>query len=193
MEFPAGWIPTQAPNAGAVFNPTGERGLAPRALRPLLCLLLVLLCGRATAAEQLVAGFAETYPARLRSRPTGPEDELSSMGITALARDEEGFLWVGSDLGLYRFDGHRFLEHRAQAGPADRSGFTPLGGPAQKSGAARSPVPVSGDRSQGPTRLWSERSSQGPGLLRRVGRRGSHVGRDGRLRPLPANPPPEGQ
>ena len=31
------------------------------------------------------------------------------MGITALAQDREGMLWVGSDLGLYRFDGQRFF------------------------------------------------------------------------------------
>ncbi len=54
------------------------------------------------------------------------------MGITALAQDREGFLWVGSDLGLYRFDGHRFVnlgpKQGLTIGPDSRLWADPRGG-----------------------------------------------------------------
>jgi signal transduction histidine kinase/ligand-binding sensor domain-containing protein/CheY-like chemotaxis protein/HPt (histidine-containing phosphotransfer) domain-containing protein len=38
----------------------------------------------------------------------GSEQGLSSLAVTALAQDRQGFLWVGTDEGLFRFDGRRF-------------------------------------------------------------------------------------
>ena len=36
------------------------------------------------------------------------DDGLGNLSITALAQDTSGFLWVGTENGLYRFDGSRF-------------------------------------------------------------------------------------
>ena len=37
---------------------------------------------------------------------------LASNESTASAQDEQGFIWVGTNNGLQRFDGHRFLSFR---------------------------------------------------------------------------------
>jgi ligand-binding sensor domain-containing protein len=80
--------------------------------RPLLGLLLTLHLGGHLDASgpTSVPGFSEVaWPGEASFQSFGPEDDLMSMGITALAVDREGMLWVASDLGLYRFDGQRFL------------------------------------------------------------------------------------
>lgn len=42
----------------------------------------------------------------------GPRDGLQPGTIRALAQDADGYLWVGCDAGLFRFDGVRFLSAR---------------------------------------------------------------------------------
>jgi len=84
----------------------------------LIGLLLALCPGGHLEASgpAVVPGFSETaWPGEASFQSYGPEEDLMSMGITALAQDRDGFLWVGSDLGLYRFDRHRFLN----IGPAE--------------------------------------------------------------------------
>jgi diguanylate cyclase (GGDEF)-like protein len=44
-------------------------------------------------------------------RGYGQADGLDNLVVTSLAQDTEGYLWAGTDNGLYRFDGQRF--HRA--------------------------------------------------------------------------------
>jgi PAS domain S-box-containing protein len=38
----------------------------------------------------------------------GPEQGLTNTSVTRLARDRQGALWVGTENGLFRYDGHRF-------------------------------------------------------------------------------------
>ncbi|HJW34333.1 MAG TPA: two-component regulator propeller domain-containing protein [Holophagaceae bacterium] len=38
----------------------------------------------------------------------GSEQGLSSLSVTAFTQDREGYLWVGTEEGLFRFDGRRF-------------------------------------------------------------------------------------
>jgi streptogramin lyase len=45
-------------------------------------------------------------------RSYGLEDGLANLGVYAIAQDAQGFLWAGTDDGLYRYDGHRFLSWR---------------------------------------------------------------------------------
>lgn len=45
----------------------------------------------------------------------GPEDGLGNPNVEALAEDAAGFLWVGTEDGLYRFEGRRFRRF----GPAE--------------------------------------------------------------------------
>ncbi|WP_309887936.1 two-component regulator propeller domain-containing protein [Archangium sp.] len=51
---------------------------------------------------------ARTPPGRLPFVPYGAEVGLGQWNITNIAQDSTGLLWVGTDDGLYRYDGHRF-------------------------------------------------------------------------------------
>jgi len=48
--------------------------------------------------------FAQQYAFRSYTE----DDGLGNLSVTALAQDTNGFLWVGTENGLYRFDGSRF-------------------------------------------------------------------------------------
>jgi diguanylate cyclase (GGDEF)-like protein len=45
---------------------------------------------------------------RYTFRQYGPADGLSNLSINCLLQDRTGFIWAGTDNGLFRFDGHRF-------------------------------------------------------------------------------------
>ncbi len=38
----------------------------------------------------------------------GAQQGLSQLGVTAIAQDQQGFIWVGTQEGLYRYDGYSF-------------------------------------------------------------------------------------
>src|SRR2546430_2584957 len=44
----------------------------------------------------------------------------ANLAVTCLLQDSEGFLWVGSKAGLFRYDGQKFQEFRS-SDPDDRS------------------------------------------------------------------------
>ena len=58
------------------------------------------------ATGSLPAGRAAT---RYVFQSYGAAQGLGNQVVTALRRDRAGFLWVGTENGLYRYDGHRFL------------------------------------------------------------------------------------
>jgi len=60
-------------------------------------------------------------------REFGPADGLESLGVQAAAQDAEGFLWVGTQNGLYRFDGVRFRRVGTAQGLAWISALAPQG------------------------------------------------------------------
>nr|WP_320132603.1 diguanylate cyclase [uncultured Holophaga sp.] len=63
-------------------------------------LLLVLASGLPLATSEPAGLF--------RFRLYGAEQGLRDATFTSLAQDRTGFLWVGTETGLLRFDGHRF-------------------------------------------------------------------------------------
>lgn len=71
--------------------------------RPLFrtTLLALVVCGSIFAA-MTVSAQERTY------RQYGPSDGLGNMGINCLFEDHIGYLWVGTDNGLYRYDGSTF-------------------------------------------------------------------------------------
>ncbi len=91
---------------------TRPRSPAKRLVR-LVCLLAAL------AIRALPAAAADTAPdfedfdhAMFTARQGAPG------GVNALAQDTDGFLWLGTSQGLYRFDGVRFVRWRAASGLA---------------------------------------------------------------------------
>jgi diguanylate cyclase (GGDEF)-like protein len=60
-------------------------------------LLALLLCGSVRAQ-------------RYTFRQYGPSDGLTNLGVTSLLQDRTGYLWVGTDNGLFRYDGRIFQQ-----------------------------------------------------------------------------------
>ena len=87
------------------------RQLTPR--RIIYCLLLLL----ALVAIQAVCYF--TSPDADHHLPTSDflrvETDLSSRQVHTLREDADGYMWIGTERGLNRFDGHRYLQVFATA------------------------------------------------------------------------------
>jgi diguanylate cyclase (GGDEF)-like protein len=74
-------------------------------MRPLLRLARILLMA-SLALVAMAAGIPNS--GRMIFRSYGPSEGLEHTSITTLAQDAEGFLWVGTEGGAYRFDGTGF-------------------------------------------------------------------------------------
>jgi len=74
-----------------------------------VCLFLTLACSSSAAFEsdRTIAQFAHTA--------WGPKDGAPSV-VKALAQSADGYLWLGSPEGLYRFDGVVFERYQPQSG-----------------------------------------------------------------------------
>jgi len=62
----------------------------------LVCVFFALLLASALSAQQY------TF------RQYGPSDGLTNLGVNCLLQDRTGFLWIGTDNGLFRYDGKTF-------------------------------------------------------------------------------------
>lgn len=62
----------------------------------MLLLILAVFCGRTWGATRFFTA-----------------DQMSSNRITSLAQDRQGYIWVGTEYGLNRFDGVRFMHYYA--------------------------------------------------------------------------------
>ncbi len=80
-------------------------------------LLLAGLAGRARAVDSRVASGAGSPAGRIAFRRLAIPDDVPAHLATALAEDRQGFLWIGTQDGLVRFDGSRFKVFRPD--PAD--------------------------------------------------------------------------
>jgi len=74
-----------------------------------VCLFLALACSYSAAfdSDRTIAQFAHTA--------WGPKDGAPGV-VEALAQTSDGFLWLGSPEGLYRFDGQVFERYTPQSG-----------------------------------------------------------------------------
>jgi signal transduction histidine kinase/ligand-binding sensor domain-containing protein/CheY-like chemotaxis protein/HPt (histidine-containing phosphotransfer) domain-containing protein len=79
-------------------------------MRALLFGLLLVLAGCLCAPAS--AGPAPT----LRFEHLSVEDGLAQETVLAMAQDRDGFMWFGTQAGLSRFDGYRFVNFRNVAG-----------------------------------------------------------------------------
>jgi signal transduction histidine kinase/ligand-binding sensor domain-containing protein len=72
-----------------------------------VCLFITLACASAVALDRSIAQFAHTA--------WGPRDGAPTV-IDALAQSADGYLWIGSADGLYRFDGVLFERYQPRSG-----------------------------------------------------------------------------
>jgi diguanylate cyclase (GGDEF)-like protein len=103
------FIPAVRP-ADAVRPLRSQRSGVAELLRSLcwVGLLLGALIARAATA----AGPSGVYA----FRSYGPDQGLRNQAVTSLAQDREGFLYVGTEDGLFRYDGDRFVHMGAAEG-----------------------------------------------------------------------------
>jgi len=89
----------------------GRRATARFAL---LCLAWLLACVACVVQAQPAdtAGFDDLGHTMYTPRQGAPGN------VNALAQTPDGFLWLGTSEGLFRFDGQRFLPYRAPGGQA---------------------------------------------------------------------------
>jgi ligand-binding sensor domain-containing protein len=74
-----------------------------------ICLLIVFRCAPTFALDRdrSIVQFHHT---------AWSENDGAPSEISALAQTEDGYLWIGSARGLFRFDGVKFEEYKPQAG-----------------------------------------------------------------------------
>lgn len=78
----------------------------------LLLIALACLPGTGSAAER------ELHLREMLYQHWGPDSGIPQVSVSAIARDSEGLMWVGTENGLARFDGHRFETFRTTDTPA---------------------------------------------------------------------------
>src|SRR5262245_18549607 len=54
-------------------------------------------------------------PGHLKFRVFAGADGLQNLVVISIAQDRDGFLWLGTEDGVYRFDGARFTHFTAEA------------------------------------------------------------------------------
>ena len=74
-----------------------------------LCALLIAAPAPAARWDRLATTVFHSY---------GREQGLPHPALTALAQDRQGFIWIGTQGGLARWDGYRFRAWRADHGNA---------------------------------------------------------------------------
>ena len=87
------------------------------------CVMSAQVCRRCAVA--LVVAVCLALPASLAAqrfvfKDYGKDQGLANLALTCLLQDSQGFLWVGTKAGLFRYDGQRFQEFHP-SDPADRS------------------------------------------------------------------------
>jgi len=89
-----------------------------RAGRPAARTRISLLLAASALLGGLAGSASAAQPApQLRFAHYGLDEGLSQLSVTAVVADDQGFVWIGTQEGLNRFDGHRFGVYRA--GPAE--------------------------------------------------------------------------
>ncbi|HQR47095.1 MAG TPA: triple tyrosine motif-containing protein, partial [Thermoanaerobaculia bacterium] len=83
-----------------------------------LLLLLAAGPGRALGGGPATAG-QPLFEGRFVFATYGREDGLGDLNAESLLQDRTGFLWVGTDNGLYRYDGRQFVRFGAELAALD--------------------------------------------------------------------------
>ncbi len=60
----------------------------------------------------LFAANSHALQQQIRFERISAEHGLSHAGVTAIIQDQSGFMWVGTQDGLNRYDGYEFIVYR---------------------------------------------------------------------------------
>ena len=80
---------------------------------------LVLACALATIATGMFTPLAHAAVRDYYFEQAGGSHGLAQKSVTALLQDPDGFIWVGTQGGLHRFDGQRYDLYRENPGDAN--------------------------------------------------------------------------
>ncbi len=106
--------PGNLPPSEAVINARNYRSIELAiTLFLVACLLMISL--RASAQEDIRSGYLIQHYT--------DENGLPQNSVKAVARDKNGFVWLSTEAGLVRFDGHRFLTFNTSTLPISASRF----------------------------------------------------------------------
>jgi ligand-binding sensor domain-containing protein len=88
---------------------TMDAGIASTTATVLACIFCLSLCAPAFSLDRdrSINQFYYTFWSEKQGAPSQ---------INALAQTKDGYLWIGSERGLFRFDGVRFEEYKPQPG-----------------------------------------------------------------------------
>jgi len=81
-----------------------------------LALLVVAAAAAAPAFASPPAPKESPFEGRFMFRTYGEDEGLSDLSVECVIQDRVGFLWAGTDVGLFRFDGRRFVKYDAEQG-----------------------------------------------------------------------------
>ena len=70
--------------------------------------LWLAMLSRSSLADVHVAN--DVPPGQLRFRVFAGADGLRNLVMVSIVQDRNGLLWIGTDDGVYRFDGERFTQ-----------------------------------------------------------------------------------
>ena len=67
----------------------------------------------------LLIGALLCSPISLAAIQFGQNEGLDNLSVQAAVQDEQGYIWAGTEDGVQRFDGHRFLRVKLQLPDTD--------------------------------------------------------------------------
>src|SRR5271167_4978923 len=74
-----------------------------------------------TIAIVALASVSGVHAQRYDFRTFTQSDGLTDLTITSVLQDRTGFLWIGTNNGLFRYDGHRFRRFGVESGLSSAS------------------------------------------------------------------------
>ena len=72
-----------------------------------LTIAVLALCAASSAAQTVAPALPLPHHARFTVQRFGEQFGLGVVTVTTMAQDKQGFLWVGTQTGLFRYDGAR--------------------------------------------------------------------------------------
>ena len=90
--------------------------LAPRFCAALLGLVALLLASGPSAAHDSNLALHSVAPRNIQFTHLSQAEGLSQNAVTAIAQDQTGYIWIGTQEGLNRYNGYEFFTYEHKSG-----------------------------------------------------------------------------